>query len=419
MKSLRIKLHIAFFLFTSYFSLGQIEQYKYKRELSGVSEQWHKLKLPDEIFGKISKNFNDIRVFGITPTNDTIESPYILKLSSDKIQTEKIDFKIINTSFNASGYFFTFQIPKAKNINQIKLDFKQENFDWKVTLEGSNDQREWFTILDKYRILAIDTESVNFQYTDLQFPSANYHFFRVFIETKEIPLLKTAYITQNENNTGVFRDYEVRKKEIIVNKELKQTEIDIELQMPLPVSFFKLKATDSFDFYRPITVTYAFDSIKTADGYKYIYQTLASGIVNSIENNGYFFNSTILKKLKVIIDNQDNQPLKIDAIQIKGYEHELHVRFSEKANYFLTYGSENAIKPFYDIQHFEEKVPTNLNTLEVGNEQKIGKIEKKTSEALFVNEFWLWIIILIIMIVLGYFSIKMIQKTNTETTHNR
>ncbi len=67
------------------YSYGQIEQYNYKRELIGVSDQWHKVILTDEIFGKVSGNLSDIRIFGITANNDTIETPYLLRLTSEKL----------------------------------------------------------------------------------------------------------------------------------------------------------------------------------------------------------------------------------------------------------------------------------------------------------------------------------------------
>ena len=69
-----------FLLFVYSLSFAQTEQYNYKRELKGISEQWHKIILPDEIFGKTSQNLSDIRIFGIKENFDTIEAPYLLQL---------------------------------------------------------------------------------------------------------------------------------------------------------------------------------------------------------------------------------------------------------------------------------------------------------------------------------------------------
>ncbi|MFT5337817.1 MAG: hypothetical protein ACI9YL_001829, partial [Luteibaculaceae bacterium] len=53
------------------FSYGQVDDYNYKREIKGVQDQWHKIILPNDIFGKTEPDFSDIRIFGLTERNDT------------------------------------------------------------------------------------------------------------------------------------------------------------------------------------------------------------------------------------------------------------------------------------------------------------------------------------------------------------
>src|SRR5690606_24349001 len=121
--------------------------YGFKRELTGISEPWHRIVLPDDIFGKVAPSLHDIRIFGITENNDTIEAPYLLRLATGQTSETQIAFKTLNVSRDDSGYYFTFEIPTTAPVNQIKLDFKQQDFDWKVRLEGSQDQNNWFTIV--------------------------------------------------------------------------------------------------------------------------------------------------------------------------------------------------------------------------------------------------------------------------------
>ena len=406
----RTKPFIFLFLFVCSVAYGQMEQYNYKREITGYSGQWNKLILPDEIFGKISQNLNDIRIYGTTANNDTVEAPYLLRLSTGNISGKEISFNTLNTSHNDKGYYFTFEIPATEPINQILLDFKQENFDWRIKLEGSQNQNDWFTISDNYRILSIKNEITDFQFTRLTFPDSKYRFFRLQIDSKEKPELNQAKISQNEIANGTFRNYIVNNFYVTENKELKQTEIDFELQMPVPVSFLKLEVKDSFDYYRPFIIKYLTDSIKTEQGWKYNYSTLTSGTLNSIDKNGFNFSSTTVQKLKIIINNADNQPLTIDSIQVKGVEHELLVRFTEQATYYLTYGNKSATSPVYDINRFADKVPVELTTLNLGDEQLIEKREIPLTEPLFKNKTWLWLIMGLIIIVLGWFSIRMMKN---------
>jgi len=406
----RTKPFLYLFLFVCSVAYGQMEQYNYKREITGYSGQWNKLILPDEIFGKISQNLNDIRIYGTTANNDTVEAPYLLRLSTGNISGKEISFNTLNTSHNDKGYYFTFEIPATEPINQILLDFKQKNFDWRIKLEGSQNQNDWFTISDNYRILSIKNEITDFQFTRLTFPDSKYRFFRLQIDSKEKPGLNQTKISQNEIANGTFRNYIVNNFYVTENRELKQTEIDIELQMPVPVSFLKLEVRDSFDYYRPFIIKYLTDSIKTEQGWKYNYSTLTSGTLNSIDKNGLTFSSTTVQKLKIIINNADNQPLTIDSVLVKGVEHELLVRFTEQATYYLTYGKKSATTPVYDINRFADKVPVELTTLNLGDEQLIKKREIPLTEPLFKNKTWLWLIMGLIIIVLGWFSIRMMKN---------
>lgn len=407
---LKIRISAYSLLFSCLYSYGQIGAYNYKRELKGIAGQWHTITLPNEIFGKTSQNLNDIRIFGITASNDTVEAPYLLRLATEKISNKQVAFKTLNVSYNDKGYYFTFEIPATKPINQINLDFNQQNFDWRIKLEGSQNLDEWFTIVDDYRIVSIKNNLTDFQFTKLTFPNSKYRFFRLFIDSKENPELIVTSITQNEIIDGTFRNYAVRKFDIKENTQTKQTEINIELQMRVPVSHLKIEVKDTFDYYRPVTIKYLADSFKTEQGWKYNYSTLTSGTLNSIENDEFKFSSTNVQRLKIVIHNQDNSSLTIDTIQVKGYVHELVARFTEKATYFLTYGNKNVAKPHYDIDRFADKIPMTLTAIELGNEQTIEKENQQTTDPLFQNKTWLWGIMTVIILLLGWFSVKMIRR---------
>lgn len=408
---LRNNLIIYFIILFSISGFSQIEEYNYKRELVNISKQWHKITLPDEIFSKISPNMSDIRIYGVSSKNDTIEVPYIIRQNKEKIINTEVRFKLINSSHKQNGYYFTFEILTLESINQIKLDFQQQNFDWKISLEGSQNQTEWFTIIEDYRILSIKNQFTDYQFTKLVFPTSNYKYFRLQIKTDEKPILKFALINKNEVIDGLTRNYKIFNSNIIENKQSKQTEIDLELEMPVPLAGIKIKVLDEFDFYRPIIIKYLADSFKTDLGWKYSYRELTSGTLTSIEKNEFKFQSTTIKKLKIIINNQDNQALNYGNIEVDGNIYELVARFTEPANYFLIYGKENSRNPNYDISRFTNKIPESLSELALTEEQIIQKSEEESVNPLFQNKLWLWGIMILVIGLLGWFTFKMIGKS--------
>lgn len=390
-------------------SFSQIETYNYSREINGISETWHSIALPDAVFGKVSNNLNDFRIYGITE-KDTIEVPYLLKIASEKRKDEKIDFTLLNSSKKGNAYFFTFEISSEKTINEIQLNFKQQNFNWSVNLEGSQDNSEWFSIVTDYRILSIKNEQTDYQFTNIKFPKSKYSYLRLTVKSDKKPDLITAETQLSSFESPVFKNFPVKNFTTTENKDLKKTVVAIELAQALPVSLLSLKIKDSFDYYRPVSIKYLADSVKTEKGWKYNFNTLSSNVLSSLENNDLHFYSIIAKKLQIEIENFDNQPLKIEGVIAKGYEHQLVARFTEPATYFLVYGNPKANKPNYDISKFTENIPTNIAAVTLSEEKAVDKKEVSKRSPLFENKLWLWIIMGVIIALLGWFTIKMMKK---------
>lgn len=406
---MKLKNNILFFFgcLCSSLAFGQLDTYDHKIELSGIEDQWHSIELPDTVFGKISQNMTDLRIYGVT-ASDTIEAPYILKVATEKKLSKKVDFKVLNSVSNSKGYYFTYEIPTAEAINEIQLDFKNENFDWKIVLEASQNQQEWFTLLDDYRLLSIKNTQTDYSYTNLNFKDSKYRYYRLLVQSKEKLQLLQSTIKMDAKTPADYKEYTVTYIDI---KEVdKQTVIDIDLKQRLPLSYLKINISDQVDYYRPFTLQYVSDSVNTEKGWRYNYRNLSSGTLNSIEKNEFKFASTLAQKIQITVQNYDNQPLTIESAQAKGYSHKLVTRFNQPANYYLTYGKANTRKPQYDIAQAVSKIPTNPAKLTLGEIENIPKKKTPTVSPLFENKVWLWAVMGIIIIVLGGFTLKMMQK---------
>lgn len=407
---LKMNRSLLLLLLVSSFCYGQMEEYDYKMELSGISDSWHSITLPNTLFEAVENSLYDIRIFGINTNNDTIETPYLLKRKTRKTANQTVTFQRLNESYSQGVYFVTFEVPTDTTVNLLELDFKQQNFDWRLALEGSSNNKEWFKMTDDYRILSFKNEFSNYQFTKVSFPDSKYAYYRLKIKASERPKLLNAQLDLQNITPAGYSDFSIKNTQINTNRSSKQTSIDVTLQNPVPASFISFDIKNDFDYYRPITIQYLKDSVETEQGWRYNYQTLGRRTLSSMEKEGFSFESTILQKLKIVIDNNDNEPLTVNSVQIKGYVHELIARFSEPASYYLTYGKSNPLKPNYDISKFENSIPKNLKPLELKPLQSIEKKPLEKPEPLFKNKLWLWIVMGLIILVLGWFSIKMIKQ---------
>jgi len=397
-------------LFVSSLCFGQMEEYNYKMELDGITDAWHKIELPNSIFEDVNNSLNDIRIFGINASNDTIETPYLIKRKTQKTAKQTVTFKKLNESYSQGDYYVTFEVPTDAAVNFMELYFKQQNFDWRLQLEGSADNKEWFEMVDDYRILSFKNINSNYRFTKVSFPSSKYGYYRLKIKASEKPKLVNAKLDLQEITPADYTRFSVKDTRFESNRTTKQTSIEVTLNTPVPVSFLAVDVQNSFDYYRPMTIKYLKDSVETEQGWHYNYQTLSKNTLSSMENEGFSFDSTILQKLKIVIENYDNEPLAINSVEVKGYVHELVARFSEPATYYLTYGKSNPTKPNYDISRFENSIPINLSALQLKTPISIEKEMAEKTEPLFKNKLWLWIVMGLIILVLGWFSIKMIKQ---------
>ncbi len=399
----------AFLLLISFLANGQTGAYRYQRALSEPSGQWHQVALPDDIFQKTREDLADIRILGITAKGDTIEAPYLLRTTVQKTTDREVSFTVLNATKGAGGYYFTFEAPTRSTINQIDLKFRQNNFDWTVKLEGSQDQHEWFTLAEHYPVMAIKNDQTDFKFSSLHFPAANFRYFRVFIDSSEKPELESAHLSQRLKSAATYKTYITGAPTIKEDRQRNETVIDIDLKTTVPVSMIRINAADQFDYHRPVTIQTVTDSMQTGSGWRRRYATIAAGIISSADSNAINFNSTLSGKLRVLVHNQNNPPLNIRTVEIKGYVYNLVARFTEKASYYLVYGNKDAPAPEYDLRYFSNNIPVEPSLLTAGEEKETGAAPGSPAP-LFENKTWLWSIMAIIILALGWFSLKMIQK---------
>jgi hypothetical protein len=159
------------------------------------------------------------------------------------------------------------------------------------------------------------------------------------------------------------------------------------------------------------------DSTKTEKGYIRNYSEVTRRTFSSFEDNVFNCSNVTADNFKIVIQNNDNQPLNISQVSVDGYVHELVARFTEEADYSLVYGYPSASRPDYDIDHFTSSIPAVLAPLTLGNEVSISNSEAVTDTgSFFENPMWLWGIMIVIIGLLGFFTFKMLgaEKGNSE-----
>ncbi len=408
---------IAILLSTSCFA--QIEGYAFKRPLKKVEKEgYYAIPLLPEITARCKSNLSDIRLYNIKES-DTTEIPYLMEWMGTTIKKEAIPFELINDTYNEKCCsYVTLKFPKKQTINQIKLNVSDSNFDKSLKIEGSNDNKQWFTIKEHMRIVGFQNSNENYSYTTLSFQNTEYSYFRIKFDDDGSPRISIteAYAFQNQLIPGNYTQLKIEKKKQTENKyaspvdgKEKTSEIIIDFPFTYLINYITIKNNSKTDFYRNINVYSSNGTYKTGKGEIENWYMINTSVFSSLEDNVINCSNSKTKKIKIEIINYNDEPIELSEIKAYSEQCRLIANIPISDNIYLAYGKENDSSPNYDLIHFKDKIPKELSNTDYGAEQvKIISINKPNQ--LIENKMWLWIVMGLVIAIIGYFALSMLKK---------
>ncbi len=209
-------------------TFGQSPDFAYRRKLTATTKEgWHTLIVPVDALAHTQPSYADLRLYTYNGS-DTTEVPYLLKVRNDITTTKELQLNKLNESRKGDDLYITFELPPNETVNYLDLTFDEPDFEATASLEGSTDQKNWFSILSPQRIVSIKNDRVNFQATTLDFAETNYHYLRLAIKSKPKVSLTKASFLRRGNVRGVFHAIPNR----VTTEQLKadkRTQVDITL----------------------------------------------------------------------------------------------------------------------------------------------------------------------------------------------
>ncbi len=412
MKSINISLSIVLFILLPAIVFSQTNGYSYKRKLDKTEKKnFYSIPLLPEIVARCKSELNDIRIYNFTE-KDTTEIPYVLEWQGIKNEEKVIPFERINDTYNEKCCsYLTLKFTKKQIINRIKLDIPEANFDKWVKIEGSSDNKNWFTIKEHIRIVRFQNMDEHFEYTTLDFPNTEYTYYRLKFDDDAGNRIKVtqAYVYERKAIQGNYSELKINSRNQIENKKEKTSELIVEFPYNYRIDHITVKSNTSKNFYRNINVYRSAGSVNTPKGKKENWYIINTSIFSSIENNAINCNNEQLQKLKIEILNYDDEPVEITEIKAFAEQCHLVTELPSSDNIYLTYGKANDNAPTYDLIHFREKIPASISEIKYGTEQVALSVVVQKNP-LIKNKNWLWIAMGAIILLIGFFSLKMLKK---------
>jgi hypothetical protein len=185
---------------------------------------------------------------------------------------------------------------------------------------------------------------------------------------------------------------------------MKESTVTLDFDRYVPLSGLRFQVEQRDNFLRPV---YIRGYRKERNGAA-IYPDVVisqSMTLSSWEPTELHFDQVVVDSVVVVIRNFDDQPLDIQSIESFSNVKELIARTQEDGRYILTYGHSQIYAPVYDLEHFRNRIGTDVGSMDVGAEHLFDKMEE--AEHSTVSHKWLWAVIVVAIVLIGIFTRKM------------
>lgn len=392
---------LAFFLAAQGYSQGN---YLYKTQLDkATTAGFYKIDLPPKLVAKCKNGLQDIRVFD----EHGSQVPYLLKEDLPAFKTEYFtEFPVIKFAKekdkqthvileNASGHA----------INNLLLFIKNMDASRSVSLTGSDDSIHWFIIKENIQLQNTFSNDGDNIVNSLSFPKSNYRYFQLTILGENVIPFRIIRAGIYKENT-FYGKYTALPKPVILQKDSldKKSYVQVKFDDSYQINKIIIEANGPKYFKRDV-------SIKNKN--QSYYDDIVDGYLVSDSINSFTINSKT-NKLLLIVNNEDNTPLKISSVSAFQLTISLLTYLQDNKNYYIYFGDSTATAPKYDLQFFKDTLEKNTVSLLTGNIEKNTDIKITSKESSSNNSVMLWVIIIAVLLVLSFFTFKMIKEMDKK-----
>ncbi|MDA9339594.1 DUF3999 family protein [Polaribacter sp.] len=395
---------IAFF--TTLISFGQ----HYVGNLTPVlKEGLHTVTLSPEIRAIAYDNLNSLRI----KDKNNNEIPYVSIYNSDKRFSVFKPITIISKEQIKDSITSIIIENKTDTISEtIALKIANTNISKNYSIYGSNNAIDWFGLVSNEQLTGLNSRQRTTIEKTIDVPLNRYQFLKVNFKDKNSAPINILDVGVYDHKFLPQKQQEVRNytQQAIPVKDKKATQIKFTATYAHKINSISFKiATPLYLREVKIIVKRTRTIKKRTETYE---QVIARFQLNSENENNFTLNNLNEKEFILEIENQDNPPLEIRAINLFQKPIHLVANLKEEANYTLIL-DETLKKPRYDLGNFISNKTAVIATVSVIN---FSKVEKNASEkvSFWQHSIFMWTCIFLGGAMIVYFAFGLLKGINNE-----
>ncbi|MDB5287138.1 MAG: hypothetical protein JWR05_2087 [Mucilaginibacter sp.] len=402
------KLLLTLVLSISTTSIFAQQTFKYKVAVQKVdSTAFYRIALSPELLAKCNPDMSDIRLIDQN-------SKYVPFIYGDQLpvkdESNFVAFpQVANAKQADSLTTIIIQNKLSLTINQLNLRLRNTSAERVFTLSGSDDLSGWYAIKENVLLSGIADYTHQSIYEQvINFPASNYRYFKISVNNsrKEPVNIIQVGIYLHQFVKPIFT--ELHGTNFYQKDTGRLSKVVIQLQDVYPVNKIHLTVAGA-KYYRRSVSIYAISGKQ--------HNLISDTLLSSAGTNNFFI-TTKAKIIELIIANDDNPPLSINAIDVFSLNQSVIGYLTKDQSYNLVFGDPLSKSPNYDLKFFADSLDRNLTLLNSGTvvANPLYQADKNKTDPQFPA--WLiWVAIALVLAILALLTHKMTKEIGKKAYH--
>jgi hypothetical protein len=393
-----------------------LAQHKTTAKIEIVQENGlHKIVLPPEIRSFSKEELGDFRILN----SKGQEIPYyILQGNTQPISNSFIECKILSkTAIPKVKTTLIFENPKTST-DEIVLNVTNSDVTKLYSISGSNDQQEWFGLVNSSRLTNLENRSATTVLKPINFPLTSYRYLKIdFNDKKTLPInvVNIGYISaQNKTitKTEITPD-KIRFEQIPADKKTRIS-INFNRQQIINQVNFMVESPNLFKRNAAIFIHKKVQQNRKSTPFA---ERIFVFELNSNSNNVLAIPQLFEKEWVIEIENQDNPPLTYSKIQF--FQNQIAVIADLKASekYSITTQNPKLNSPNYDLENFRNSLESNLPEVKIYDIEHSSSLKNQTKNQSFWQQSWfMWLCISLGGLAILYFTSSLVKDMKNNSS---
>lgn len=315
-----------------------------------------------------------------------------------------------------------FENPGGRLTDRLALRIRNADVTQNFWLSGSDNRTDWYIIKEDYHYEAAYNPQAGSNLLTLHFPPVDYKYFKVELRHYwEEPIqIMGAGIYTFDTTKGNFT--EVTGLGLTQKEEGRQSMVSLELGARHYLDRLYLEIDGPELYHREARLQ------RHLGGETGTWDDVQAFTISSEAASMLRLPSIRAERLRIVIENKDDKPLRIAGARAWQTRKFLTLRLEPGAPYTIKIGPEDLRAPEYDLAHFDKQLPERRSerwartpvslapATAPNTPAKPGEPAKEVAaeKPFFQHPGFLWGGIGLIVLVLGYLSIRMLREMAAE-----